>query len=405
MTPPKVTVLIVDDLPENLVALESLLEELGIDVVSANSGNEALRRILALDPALVLLDVQMPGMDGYETAELMRINPRTRNVPIIFVTANSNEQRHVFRGYEAGAVDYLPKPIEPLVLRSKVQIFCQLWRQRAELAAGRKELADANRALADRNLEIERELDLARKVQLGFLPAAYPGGDRIRFAHSYQTCTTLGGDLFDVFPLGPDRVGMYLADVSGHGVNAALISSLLKMAVENLKTRAAVDPAAAAALADPGAMLADLAKSLAGLIPDDTFITMNYSVVDLPARLFLTAGAGHPYPVLCDRPAARAEYLSIENGPAIGFGLDVPYPTHSRTLSPGDSVVFYTDGFTEAMNAQNEEYGESAFLASIESRRAEPLDRLLAGILADVDAHRAGEPLSDDCALVAFQIA
>ena len=400
----KVTILIVDDLPENLIALESLLEDPGLDIVAARSGNEALQRMLEVSPALVLLDVQMPGMDGYETAELMRLNPRTRNVPIIFVTANSSEQRNVFRGYEAGAVDYLPKPIEPVILRSKVQIFCQLWRQREELAASRRELAETNRVLADRNREFELELELARKVQLGFLPSAYPGEGRVLFAHSYQICTTLGGDLFDVFAIDRDRIGLYLADVSGHGVNAALISSLLKMAVENAKTHAACDPAATALLADPGALMADLARVLASLIPDDTFITMNYSVLDLAQRRIAMAGAGHPYPVCFDRAKGTAAYEEIENGPALGFGLDMPYDTRTRPLAPGDALFFYTDGFTEAMNADMEEYGEDAFLRSIQDHGSLPLENAIAGILADVERHRAGQALSDDCAIVALRV-
>ena len=305
---PKVTILIVDDLPENLIALESLLEDPGLNVVSARSGNEALQRMLEIDAALILLDVQMPGMDGYETAELMRMNPRTRGTPIIFVTANSNEQRHIFRGYEAGAVDYLPKPIEPLILRSKVQIFCQLWRQRQELVARRRELTAANRILAERNLDLERELDLARKVQMGFLPSVFPREDRIQFAYSYQICTTLGGDLFDVFAFDHDRIGMYLADVSGHGVNAALISSLLKMAMETIKTKAGILSTAANVLCDPASLLSELANALSGLIPDDTFITMNYSMVELDTRRVVMAGAGHPYPVFCDRSTGRVSF-------------------------------------------------------------------------------------------------
>jgi phosphoserine phosphatase RsbU/P len=400
----RVTILIVDDLPENLVALESLLDDPELEIVSARSGNEALQRMLEINPALVLLDVQMPGMDGYETAELMRLNPRTRGTPIIFVTANSSEQRHVFRGYEAGAVDYLPKPIEPVILRSKVQIFCQLWRQRDQLAASRRELAAANRVLAQRNEDFERELDLARKVQLGFLPSAYPAPDRIHFAHSYQICTTLGGDLFDVFALDSDRVGLYIADVSGHGVNAALISSLLKMAMENFKARAAADPAAAALLADPAALLANLAHVLANLIPDDTFITMNYTVVDLPSRRALMAGAGHPYPVYCDRGRNVASFEEIQNGPALGFGLDLPYANLARQLAPGDALLFYTDGITEAMDADMAEFGDDALLQSVRRHHAGPLETLIAGILADVERHRSGEIINDDCAILALQV-
>ena len=105
----RTNVLIVDDRPENLLALESLLENPSLNIMKANSGNEALGLVLQHDFALVLLDVQMPEMDGFETAELMRSSQKTKHIPIIFVTAISKEQQHIFKGYEAGAVDYLFK--------------------------------------------------------------------------------------------------------------------------------------------------------------------------------------------------------------------------------------------------------------------------------------------------------
>ncbi len=134
-----VNILIVDDRPENLYALEVLLDSPEINTIRAESGNEALTRILEYDFALVLLDVQMPGMDGFETAELMRANSLTKHIPIIFVTAISKEQKHVFRGYDAGAVDYLFKPLEAEILMGKVRVFVDSYKQRQDLEeAGRQ---------------------------------------------------------------------------------------------------------------------------------------------------------------------------------------------------------------------------------------------------------------------------
>ena len=129
----KTNILLVDDRPENLLALETILKRPGLNLVKASSGNEALGMVLEYDFALVLLDVQMPEMDGFETAELMRGNEETGHIPIIFVTAISKEQKHVFRGYEAGAVDYLFKPLDPDILQSKVNIFLELYQQKKAL--------------------------------------------------------------------------------------------------------------------------------------------------------------------------------------------------------------------------------------------------------------------------------
>src|SRR3954471_23592939 len=127
-------ILIVDDRRENRVALQAVLEPLRVDVVEDDSGEQALREVLVNDFAVILLDVQMPGMDGMETAELIKARERSRDVPIIFPTAAESDVAEVFAGYEAGAVDFLLKPFDPLVLRSKVKVFADLDKHRRQLA-------------------------------------------------------------------------------------------------------------------------------------------------------------------------------------------------------------------------------------------------------------------------------
>ncbi len=136
-----VTCLLVDDLEENLLSLEALLRRDSLVVLKARSGDQALELLLQHDVALALVDVQMPGLNGFELAELMRGNERTRRIPIIFVTAGSADGRRRFQGYEAGAVDFIQKPIEPDILRSKAEVFFELYRQRQQIAAQRDELA------------------------------------------------------------------------------------------------------------------------------------------------------------------------------------------------------------------------------------------------------------------------
>src|SRR6202046_1854682 len=128
----RVKILLVDDTPENLISLEAALESLGEELVLARSGTEALRRLLDDDFAAILLDVKMPEMDGFQTAELIRARKRSRHTPILFLTGYKNEE-HLFRGYDLGAVDFLFKPIVPEVLRSKVGVFVELSRNTALL--------------------------------------------------------------------------------------------------------------------------------------------------------------------------------------------------------------------------------------------------------------------------------
>jgi PleD family two-component response regulator len=175
-TVPTVDVLIVDDRPENLLALEQLLDGPEINLVRANSGFEALATLIERDFALVLLDVQMPGMDGFEVAELMRGRVRTRNVPIIFLTAINTEQRYVFKGYEMGAVDYLFKPLDPYILKCKVDAFTNLYRQGRIIAAQLREIEEKNQAL-------ERQLAEIKHLR-GLLPIC-AGCKRIRDDQGY----------------------------------------------------------------------------------------------------------------------------------------------------------------------------------------------------------------------------
>lgn len=148
-------ILIVDDRPENLLTLERLLDSPNLEVIKAHSGEEALGLTLDHDLALVLLDVKMPGMDGYEVAELMRSSRKTKGIPIIFVTAELQGDHHLFKGYESGAVDYLFKPLNPVVLKSKVAVFIELFRQKLELQQITVELDRKVAELEDMQQQLE----------------------------------------------------------------------------------------------------------------------------------------------------------------------------------------------------------------------------------------------------------
>jgi len=151
-------ILIVDDKPANLLALRKLLGRPGLNIVEATGGNDALSLILEYDFALILLDVQMPDMDGFETAELIRGNEETKHIPIIFVTAISKDQKYVFKGYDKGAVDYLFKPLDPDILLSKVNIFLELYKQKEDLKKANTELNKANEKILEQQEErIEEE--------------------------------------------------------------------------------------------------------------------------------------------------------------------------------------------------------------------------------------------------------
>jgi diguanylate cyclase (GGDEF)-like protein len=153
MTMPNI--LIVDDRRENLIALHALLDDCDACIFQSESGQQALECLLERDYALVLLDVQMPDMDGFEVAQLMRGNQATRHIPIVFVTAISKEAQYVFKGYESGAIDYLSKPLDPVMLRSKVNVFLELWRQKDQLGRTVVALQEANQRIEEQNRALQ----------------------------------------------------------------------------------------------------------------------------------------------------------------------------------------------------------------------------------------------------------
>ena len=162
-------ILLVDDRPENLLALEAILTSLDQVLVRANSGEEALRELLKDDFALILLDAQMPGMDGFETAARIKRRSRTRDVPIIFLTAADTEQRNSYRGYAAGGADYISKPFDPWILRAKVQVFVDLWaagqRLSTQAAFLRRQLEDADQGADVLGVLLERVAELSGTVE------------------------------------------------------------------------------------------------------------------------------------------------------------------------------------------------------------------------------------------------
>lgn len=201
--------LLVDDLSENLLALEGLLRREGLVLLKAKSGPEALELLLQHDVALALVDVQMPGMNGFDLAELMRGTERTKSVPIIFVTAGAHDQQRRFMGYEAGAVDFIHKPIEPDILRSKAAVFFDLYRQRQAVARQRDEL----RAATEENTRLLKE---ARRYA-----DALEEADR----RKDEFVATLAHELRN--PLAPIRTGLQILKMDAHSENADEVRDMM----------------------------------------------------------------------------------------------------------------------------------------------------------------------------------
>jgi serine phosphatase RsbU (regulator of sigma subunit) len=367
----KVNILLVDDQPNNLLALEAVLDDPGYNLVKARSGEEALRRLLRDEFALILMDVLMPGIDGFETAELIRQRERTRYVPVIFVTAIGGSEAHVARGYSAGAVDYLFKPIVPDTLRSKVAVFVELFRKAEEVRLQGEQLRELERrahearlVAAQHELEEERmrqEMRVARVIQQKLFPALPPACPGFEIWGASYPAVETGGDYFDYITIEDFVTDIVVGDVSGHGYGPALIMAATRAYLRALAmTRAR--------FAD---VLGIVNRVLADDVGGDHFVTLLLARLDPGAHSLVYTSAGHMTGYILDRSGdVRSELPSTSIPLGIDAAGEFP-PAPPVTLRPGDLVFFYTDGVVEASAPDGSLFGIERTLDVVRSTRGE----------------------------------
>src|SRR5207253_2834244 len=281
------------DQPSNLLALEAILQGQDRNFVKARSGLECLRCLLDDDFAVILMDVKMPGMDGFETAALIRQRERCQHTPIIFLTAFETNDMQMFKGYSLGAVDYLFKPIVPEVLRAKVAVFVEIF-QKTQQVKQQSELLrqiqhqehERQLAQARKNWETERlreEIRIARRIQQKLFPAAplpLPGFD---IGGASYPAEATGGDYFDYIPMRGGSLGIVIGDVSGHGFGPALL-----MAETRAYLRAFIMTSN-----DVADIVGLLNRALASDTEDDRFATLLLGRLEPQSRSFVYVSAGH----------------------------------------------------------------------------------------------------------------
>ncbi len=401
---PAVKVLVVDDEPNNLVALEALLAGLDLELVRARSGAEALRHLLHEEFALILMDVRMPGMDGLETADLIRQRSRCQHTPIIFLTAYESGVMQMFRGYAVGAVDYLCKPIVPEVLRSKVGVFVDLFRKTEEVRRQgellcRFEQREYERQLAEANerLEAERlrhEIRIAREIQQKLFPAAPLPLAGFEISGASFPAEATGGDYFDYLPLGDDSLAVVIADVSGHGFGPALLMA---------ETRAYLR-AFLLTHTDLGGIVGLLNRALSCDSMMDRFATLLLARLDPRTRTLTYVSAGHTTGYVLDvTGAVKAPLLST--GMPLAVLADGDFPAGPPlTLEPGDVVVLITDGMVEAHVGDGPLFGVERLLDVVRANRERTAREIVAALYAEVRRFAQGRGQLDDMTAVVIKV-
>lgn len=372
-------ILAVDDVADNIDLLRYILEKQGHEVLAAHSGREALAIAEKEEVDLVLLDIMMPEMDGLETASRFKSMERLRHVPIIFLTAHRKEAADVARGLAAGGDEYLTKPFERVELLARVNSMLRI-----------KFLYDQ---VSDARREMERELKTAQAVQSAMLPSRFPYPDRVRFHARYMATSSIGGDYYDVLDYGGGRLGMIVADVSGHGPSAALIVSMLKTILH----------AGDFTGAEPENVARRLNSHLKRMIPEERFVSLFFGVLDLDAASLTYVRAGHPFPLLL-RARDRSVVRLSAAGELVGLFDEIEIEQETTSIGPGDRILMYSDGLIEMVDGAGELYGLRRMERLVKEIFDEGGEALLDAILADTGSFSAEEAPPDDIAVLMAEI-
>lgn len=331
-------ILLVDDTPANIQILLAIFKE-EYNLFFATSGREGVAVARRELPDLILLDIMMPEMDGYEACALLKGDPLTAEIPVIFVTAMGEEEDET-RGLDAGAIDYLTKPISPPIVKARV-------RNHLELKRGRDLLARVGRELAAKNETLEKERLLAHTILTKILPERFdlPG---FSTAVHFMPCDQVGGDFFDAWSDGEDA-HFVIGDISGHSISAALLMAVCKGLFMSLGqgTR------------DPGEIVAAANRILCRLLMDSgMYFTMIYLFCDRHRSLVRLVSAGHN-PAYLYSSSGRT---SLEaTGPPVGWDPEDRWEVAEYPFGIGDSILLYTDGLVETRNDRGELCGDGIF--------------------------------------------
>jgi sigma-B regulation protein RsbU (phosphoserine phosphatase) len=372
------TLLLVDDNPVNLQVLLRTLDGRGYRLLVAKDGRTALEIARQAQPDLVLLDVLMPDVGGFEVCRTLKADPKLRNAPVIFLSALGDVSDKV-AGLSLGAVDYITKPIQPEEVIARVDV--HLTRHRLE------------RELRRTNQRLNRELSGAADMQRLILPRTLPRTEQVQFAAHYQTSKYAGGDYYDVIPLPDGRFGVITLDVSGHGAPSAIVMAMMRTLVHSY-------PGVPQA---PDGMLRYIHKHFEFLTETSVYATAIFAIVDPRRGSMQVSCAGHPLP-LRYRPGAGVEALACEaTTPLLMRDLGT-VPCAEHDLRPGDRVLFYTDGITDRESPSGASYDVSRLSEALARTGAQPAESGLPAIVSDVEAFADGIEAADDNTLLLMGI-
>ena len=370
--------LVVDDNSVNRLVLGRYLQQQGHTVAYAENGRQAVDMLRAQPFEMMLLDIEMPEMNGYQVLEEMRSDARLRDMPII-VTSALDEMDSVVQCIQMGAEDYLTKPIDQVLLKARI-----------DASLEKKRLRDGQRDLLRK---MEAELDFARNVQRSILPAQLPRAIGCDFGAVMIPARAVSGDFYEFIELDDNRVVVVVGDVSDKGVPAALFMALTYSLINTEARR----------MPSPREVLANVNRYLLNMNEAGMFVTVLYGILDRAAREFWYARAGHDQPIVLD---ADGQPLEIERkaGQVLGI-LPAPDLDEARITLPANStLLLFTDGATEAMDVDGQLFGLARLRAALQANRHSPAQDICTAVQNVIEDYSDHQPPRDDVTLVVIKI-
>ena len=400
----KNTVLLVDDSPENIDLLGEVLKQ-NYEIKVALNGEKALKIAGSENqPDIILLDIMMPDMDGYEVCRRLKSEPQTQDIPVIFVTSMSEIEDET-KGLEVGAIDYITKPISSAIVKARVKNHLELkdareyLKNQNEILERRveertRELLELQRVefeLRSAQEKVENELNIAAQIQRSILPSdfpAFPEHDQFDLYAMMNPAREVGGDFYDFFFVDDDHLAVIIADVADKGVPAALFTMISRTIFRSIaKQRKSVSQV----LTETNDLLCE---------GNDTgmFVTTFLAYYHLPTGRFTYSNGGHNPAFLIGSDGACRE-LTQKHGPALGIRTGLTYDEDMDILEPGQILVLYTDGVTEASSPQGELFGLERFTRLISSCASVKLSKMFKHIDRGLTEFQQGNQFDDTTVL------
>jgi sigma-B regulation protein RsbU (phosphoserine phosphatase) len=374
------SILLVDDQPANLQLLMNTLERFGCKLLVAKTGESALAIARKAHPDLILLDIMMPGIDGFEVCRRLKADPdpATRKIPVIFLSALDETEDKV-RGLQLGAVDYIAKPFQPEEVIARVNTHLTIHQLSSEVQKQKDEL--------------EHELQVVAQLQRNLLPEDLPRIEGLQLAVHYETSRYTGGDYYDALALPDGRMTVLVADAEGHSAPATVMMAMTAALFRSCTT----------ILDKPDKILSYINTTLCD-VNMELFVTAICAVYDSRDQRLKIARAGHPLPILYRSSEKTVVEIVCDGVSLMGFRPYGDIPVTDLALQPGDRLLFYTDGITDRLNAKEEPYGTQRLLEQIDTIAAEDPAAILKGIVDDLATFAGERPADDDQALLMMAV-